>query len=407
MIRRLRAGTLAALVAVAACSDSTGPSSGPITELPRPLSSVEREILTASNAFAFSLARELLPEANENLFYSPLSASMVLGMLLNGADGRTYEQIRSTLAFQSLTQEQINQGYADLSDLLLTLDPTVTIELGNSVWARQGFPVQPDFLNRVRTSFDAEAQTVDFADPATLPRINRWASDATHGRIEEIFEELPPTVVMVLLNAIYFKADWTQQFEKARTERAPFTRPDGSRVTADLMRLEAELPVLHGATFAMVELPYGGSAFSMVVAVPAPGMSASALLEGMDVEGWNNRVAALSPSRTVVRLPRFELEWEKNLNEPLQALGMTDAFEGGRADFRRLTPGGGVYLSLVKQKSFVKVDEEGTEAAAVTGAVIDESASAEIRMDRPFVFVIRERLTGAILFLGLINDPTQ
>jgi serpin B len=403
---RARVTALVALV-LGACSDPAAPIPGPITELPRALSTAEREVLTRSNAFAFSLAGQLLPTAaDENLFYSPLSASMVLGMLLNGADGRTYEQMRSTLAFQGLTQEQINQGYADLIDLLLTLDPTVTIELGNSIWARQGFPVQPDFMTRVRTSFDAEAQSVDFSDPATLPRINRWASDATHGRIEEIFEELPPTVVMVLLNAIYFKASWSQQFDKAHTRQAPFTRTDGSEVTADFMRLEAELPVLHGATFSMVELPYGGGAFSMVVALPASGMSANALVASLDSEGWSSRVAALRSSRTVVRLPRFELEWEKELNEPLQTLGMTDAFEGGRADFRRLTPGGGVWLDLVKQKSFVKVDEEGTEAAAVTGAVIDRSAPAELRMDRPFVFVIRERLTGAILFLGVVNDPT-
>jgi serpin B len=370
--------TLAAFgLGAAACSDPSAPATGPITELPRPLSTTEREVLARSNAFAFTLAGELLPEAaNENLFYSPLSASMVLGMLLNGADGRTYEQIRNVLAFQNLTQEQINQGYSDLTDLLTTLDPTVTIELANSIWARNGFPVQPDFMTRVRTSFDAEAQNVDFGDPATLPRINRWASDATHGRIEEIFRELPPNVVMVLLNAIYFKANWTQQFDKARTERAPFTRPDGSRVTADLMYLDAEVPALHGATFSMVELPYGGEAFSMVVAVPAPGIPVETMVNGLNAESWNSRLGALSPGRTIVRLPRFELEWEKKLNEPLQAIGMTDAFDAGRADFRRLTPGGGVWLDLVKQKAYVKVDEEGTEAAAVTGAVIVESAPA-------------------------------
>jgi serpin B len=407
-VSRARTGLLHLLaLGLAACSEPAGPAPGPITELPRALSSAEQEVLARSNAFAFALAGQLIPKAaDENLFYSPISASMVLGMLLNGADGRTYEQMRSVLAFQNLTQEQINQAYSDLTDLLLTLDPSVTIELGNSVWSRQGFPVQPDFLTRVRTSFDAEAQTVDFGDPATLPRINRWASDATHGRIDEIFKELPAGVVMVLLNAIYFKASWTAQFDKARTERAPFTRPDGSSVTADLMYLDAEVPAFHGATFSMVELPYGGSAFSMVVLAPAPGLSADAMLSGLNVEGWEARLGALTPSRNIVRLPRFELEWEKKLNEPLQALGMTDAFDSGRADFRRLTPGGGVWLDLVKQKSFVKVDEEGTEAAAVTGAVVVESAPPEVRLDRPFIFVIRERLTGAILFLGLLNDPT-
>lgn len=404
MIRRASAWLL---LSAAACSNGPTDPATPITELPRALSTVEREILTASNAFAFSLAGELLPEAvDDNLFYSPLSASMVLGMLLNGADGETYTQMRSVLAFDGLSQEQINRGYADLIQLLLELDPSVTVEIGNSVWTRDGFPVLPDFMARVRAAFGAEAEDVDFASPAALERINGWADEATHGRIEKIFDQLPANVVMVLLNAIYFKADWTTQFDRSRTERAPFTRRDGSVVTADLMRVETGLPTgqVDGAT--LVELPYGGGAYSMVVALPDRGTAVEDLARSLTTERWDAWTASLHLGSAVVRLPRFELEWEKRLNEPLQAVGMTDAFDGARADFRRLTPGGGVWLDLVKQKAYVRVDEEGTEAAAVTGAVVVESAAQEIRVDRPFLFVLRERLTGAVLFLGIVNDPT-
>jgi serpin B len=407
---RLRAlGVAAALpLAAAACSEEpAGPTRvEPITELPRALSSVEREILRASNRFAFSLGRELVPAAaDENLFFSPLSASMLLGMVLNGADGQTYEQMRGALAFDGLTQQQINQGYADLVDLLVGLDPSVTIDIGNSVWAQNGFPVAADFIDRVRESFGAEIANVSFADQGTLPRINRWASDATHGRIETIFDALPPNTIMVLLNAIYFKASWTEQFDRARTERAPFRRADGSTVTADLMFLDHTVRTRRGNRATLVELPYGGEAFSMVVALPDEGASASELARGLTAEGWEGWMGELSAGRAFVRLPRFELEWEKELNEPLEKLGMVDAFGGG-ADFRRLTPGGGVWLDVVKQKSFVKVDEEGTEAAAVTGGVMVTSLPPEIRMDRPFVFVLRERLTGTILFMGIVNDPT-
>jgi serine protease inhibitor len=403
---RVALGTL--VIATLACSDPAAPGrTGPITELPRALSTTEREVLSRSNDFAFTLARELLPGAvNENLFYSPLSASMLLGMILNGADGDTYTQMRRVLAFDGLSQEEINKGYADLIDLLVKLDPSVTVELGNSVWSKQGFAVQPDFLERVRTSFGAEAETVDFGNPATLGRINGWAREATDGRIETIFEELPGNVVMVLLNAIYFKAGWTTPFPRAQTSPAPFTRPDGSQVTADLMFLEAELPTLHAATFSLFELPYGGEAYSMVVALPAEGVPVSSLVQNLSGPSWDGWTGGLRKGKAMVRLPRFELEWERKLNEPLQALGMTDAFDGARADFRRLTSGGGVWLSLVKQKSFVKVDEEGTVAAAVTGGVMTDSAPLPIVVDRPFLFVIRERLTGAILFLGVVNDPT-
>jgi serpin B len=408
LLRALAVTALLWAVSASCTEEPAGPTEvQPITELPRPLSAVEREILGASNRFAFSLGRELVPAApTENLFFSPFSASMLLGMVLNGADGQTYEQMRNALAFQGLTQQQINQGYADLIDLLVELDPSVTVDVGNSVWAQMGFPFTADFMERVHSSFDAEVQNVSFGDQATLPRINKWASDATNGRIESIFDQLPPNTVMVLLNAIYFKASWTQQFDESRTERAPFTRADGSRVTADLMYLEHTLPMrqVDGAT--LVELPYGGGAFSMVVALPDPGTSASDFAKRLTAERWSAWMEELAPARAYVRLPRFELEWEKVLNEPLKKLGMVDAF-GGAADFRRLTPGGGIWLEVVKQKSFVKVDEEGTEAAAVSGAIMPVSLPPEIRMDRPFFFVLREKLSGTILFMGVVNDPTE
>jgi serine protease inhibitor len=409
--RLSRATAIAALPLLAGLACSEGPTepepAEPITELPRSLSSVEREVLAASNVFAFDLAGELLPtEPDENLFFSPLSASMLLGMILNGADGNTFGQMREVLGFAGLSQEEINQGYADLADLLLHLDPAVTVEIGNSVWADQGFPVLPDFYERVRTSFDAEARTVDLGAPATLQAINGWASEATNGRIEKIFDELPANAVMVLLNAIYFKASWTTEFDESRTQPAPFTRPDGSQVTVDMMRLEAELPVGWRDGALVVDLPYGGQAFRMTVVVPAPGVPVNDLVRNLTGEAWEAWTEELSQGKAIVHLPRFELDWEARLNETLQALGMRDAFDAGAADFTRLTPGGGVWLDLVKQKAFVKVDEEGTEAAAVSGGIVVESAPMEVRADRPFLFVLRERLTGAVLFVGVVNDPT-
>lgn len=399
---------LGAALVLVACTDSTGPGEvTPITELPRPLTDAELRVLGGSNAFAFDLGRELLPEApNDNLFWSPLSASMLLGMIMNGTDGDTWDQMRDVLGFDGMSEDEINDAYLGLIELLTELDPTVQTAIGNSTWTDAGFPVIPAFEQRVAEHFDAEARELDLQDPTSLDAINAWASDATNGRIERIFDELPANAVMVLLNALYFKASWTTEFDRDRTEAAPFTRPDGSTVTADLMYLEETLVFGGDPDVAVVDLPYGGGAFSMTLAVPRGGVAVDDVVRSLDQDRWNGWLEGMTETDGVVRLPRFELEWQAKLNGPLQALGMTDAFDPDLADFTRLTPGGGVWLDLVKQKTFVKVDEEGTEAAAVSAGVAVDSAPLELRADRPFLFVLRERLSGTILFMGVVNDPT-
>jgi serpin B len=410
MNRAARSAALAAAVsgAVLACSDATGP--GPVEKiegLPRQLSRVEEEVREASNAFAFDLSREIVPQApDSNLFWSPLSASMALGMLLNGADGTTLDQMLSVLHFGGMTQEEINDGYRDLTDLLLGLDPAVTMEIGNSVWTRLGYPIESGFSQRVADAFGAESDEVDFADPATLDRVNGWARDATHGSIDPMFDSLSPDLVALLLNAVYFEGDWVTCFEEARTAPAPFTRPDGSTVTADLMKLDAEVRTGATAEATFVDLPYGGGAFSMTVVLPREGRTVADLVAGLDAGVWEGWIAGLHPAELEVHLPRFDLEWGAELNEPLEALGMTDAFDPSAADLSRLAPGD-LVVSFVKQKAFVAVDERGTEAGAVTGIGVElTSAGPAFRADRPFLFVLRERFTGTVLFLGVVHDPT-
>lgn len=399
---------LGAILVLVACTDSTGPGEvTPITELPRPLTDAELRVLGGSNAFAFDLGRELLPEApDDNLFWSPLSASMLLGMIMNGTDGDTWDQLRDVLGFDGMSEDDINDAYLGLIELLTGLDPTVEMAIGNSTWTDTGFPVTPAFEQRVTEHFDAEARELDLQDPTSLDAINAWASDATNGRIETIFDDLPANAVMVLLNALYFKGSWTTEFDRGRTEAAPFTRADGSNVTVDLMYLEETFVFGGDPDVAVVDLPYGGGAFSMTVAVPREGVSVDDVVRSLNQDRWNGWLEGIVETDGVVRLPRFELEWQAKLNGPLQTLGMTAAFDPALADFTRLTPGGGVWLDLVKQKAFVKVDEEGTEAAAVSGGVMVDSAPLELRADRPFLFVLRERLSGTILFMGVVNDPT-
>ena len=385
----------------------------PIVELPRQLTTAEREIIRTANRFGFDLfSRVNAAEPGPNVFLSPLSASMALGMLMNGAAGQTWEDMRGTLGFAGLSEAEINASYRGLIDLLLGLDPHVTVRIGNSVWSREDVPFEPPFFTAVGEYFDAEARALDFDDPASVDVINQWASDATNGRIDKVIDRIEVYHIMFLLNAIYFKGTWTQEFDPEDTRPAPFRRADGSEVTVQMMHLEAGSRVPFAATneYQAIELAYGGGAYAMVVVLPSQDRSLDELVASLDASAWDGLIANLDSARVTVSLPRFRLEYEELLNDPLIDMGMGVAF-GDAADFTRLTPlarTDPVCIHFVKQNTFVEVNEEGTEAAAVTSVGIGAvSAPPAFVADRPFLFAIRERLSGTILFMGAIGDPTR
>ncbi len=408
-VRFFRLGALF-LLAAAGCRESPTDPSGrvdEITRLPRALSAAETDVIGASNRFAFNL----LAQANSpgaNLFLSPLSASMALGMTMNGAAGETWNQMRDVLGFGSLAEEEINAAYQSLLRLLVDLDPSVETALGNSVWTRQGFPVHADFLAAVRDAFDAEVAELDFTSPSASVRINEWVRAATHGRIEDIVPAvIPPAVVMYLINAIYFKAPWTFRFDPSDTRTEPFHLDDGSTREVSLMTMRRDLPYLENDRFQAVDLPYGGSAFSMTVLLPRRDVSVDDLAGSLDAMTWRDIAGGFTETELLLFLPRFRLAYERTLNDDLAALGMVDAFDQ-RADLTRLSPVPGLWISRVKQKSWVEVNEEGTEAAAATVVTIREtSAGPVVRADRPFLFLIRERLSGTILFVGRVAHPPE
>ena len=395
------------LLAVAGCGWlPTDPRGGveEITRLPRALSASEVEVIGASNRFAFGLLAQA-NRPNENLFLSPLSASMALGMTMNGAAGETWNQMRDVLGFGGLSEEEINAAYESLLELLVGLDPSVETAIGNSVWTRLGFPVHADFLDAVRESFDAEVAELDFASPAASGRINGWVSDATNGRIEDIVPAaIPADVVMYLINAIYFKAPWTFRFEPTDTRDAPFHLDDGSTRTVPLMSLRRDIRYFGNDRFEAVDLPYGGSAFSMTIVLPRPDVRVDDLAASLDAATWQDMTGGFRERDVEVFLPRFRMAYERTLNDDLAALGMVDAFDH-RADLSRLSPVAGLWISSVRQKSWVEVNEEGTEAAAATVVTVVESAPPAFRADRPFLFFIRERLSGTILFAGKFASP--
>lgn len=417
--RVLRLSVVALLTGAAAgCS---GDPLGPLTELPRELTLAELRVIDGSNAFAFDLLRELsVASDSPNVFISPLSASMALGMTMNGAEGETWSQMRDALGFAGMDEAAINEAYRSLIALLLGLDSKVRFGIANGIWADPTVPLLPDYLERVRTHFDAEVRAVDFSAPGTKDDINRWVSDATNGRIDRMLESIPPDVLMYLINAVYFKGDWRSQFRKSRTAPAPFTLADGTTRTVDMMAGEVGYRVILGQgpqSVSAVELPYARDAFSGIAILPPQGQSIRDFVAGLDRADWAEWMTMLderaeqedtSRDGILVRLPKFEIEWSDSLIAPLRALGMIDAFDPDLADFSRMTGGRDLFITEAFQKTFLKVDEEGTEAAAATAIGMGPtSAPPSISFDRPFLFAIRERFSGTILFIGIIGDPAR
>jgi serine protease inhibitor len=384
-----------------ACSEATAPG-GPISSLPRALTESETRIIAGSNDFAFDLFRVgNLSQHKTNVFLSPLSVSMALGMTANGANGETYEEMSSTLRLTGATREDVNGGYRSLISLLRGLDPKTNFTIANSIWYKETFPFNASFLDESKQYFDARVSALDFTNPSAVATINSWVSAQTNKRIPSILDNIAPEEVMFLVNAIYFKGIWQKQFDKSKTVDAPFYAADGTASTVPMMVRGEGVDYVANSEYSAVDLPYGNSAFTMTVVMPHA-TEIDSFAESFNRAKWDALVASLRQSDLKVYLPRFRIEWKRALKDDLQQLGMNLAFYN--ADFTRMSPlGRDLIVTRVLQKTFVDVDEEGTEAAAATMVGIGlTSAPAAFRADRPFLVVIRERFSGTILFIGKI-----
>ncbi len=410
MTHRRTAVGIASFLLVA-CGSATEPQ--PLQELPRDLSAAERSLIASGNEFGLALFERLATGSpQENVILSPLSAYLALGMTANGADFETLEAMRAALAQTELSEEEANDAFRDLMELLLGLDEHVEFQLANSIWHRDDFPVRPDFVDLSREYFDAVVEALDFDDPAAAATINAWVEEETRGRIVDLIDEIDPEHVMFLINALYFQGDWQEAFDRDDTRTADFRRLDGSTVPVPLMSRTGEVRHQVRDGFEAVELLYGRGAFAMTVILPPEGTPPAELVDGLDAPTWDEWMASFEEREVSVQLPRFRLEWEEMLNDALSAMGMDVAFDRDRADFGRLVEEGAflpgnLYITEVKQKTFIDVNEEGTEAAAATSVGVGiTSAPPAFRADRPFLFALRERFSGTVFFLGQVLDPT-
>lgn len=383
-------------------------SSSKTTE-PKPITLTlkDKEVITRSNQFGIDLFKATSADSEGNLMLSPLSASTALTMLLNGCNNSTYTQIQEMLGYSGMTIEEVNASYQSLVTQLLEADPEVQIALANAVWYRQGFEVKTPFLQSMENDFSAHIEALDFSQPSALKTINQWASDNTFNKIPKVLDQITPDYVMFLMNALYFKGLWTNPFKEDQTTNDLFYPDAGNPVTVSTMHGIVPVKTYEITGLKAIELNYGRTNFSMVILVPDENLND--FIGGFNSVIWDSVTSSFDHSinsgKMDVAMPRFKFSYEKVLNDQLNALGMTDAFDSDLADLSGISDSD-IFVSFVKQNTFVDVNEKGTEAAAVTTiGIVETSMPAPFLVNKPFVFAIRERTTNTILFLGKVELP--
>ena len=384
---------------LASCSSEVPPPTGKVLDLG-----------SRSAAFAFRFHGEML-RRNEgrNVFVSPASVLFALSMATSGARGETAEEMLSALELKGWKREDLDAACAGLLPWLEGGEPAVQLNVANSAWMRQKYPFEPSYVKTLETDYHAQARAVDFDDPKTLDVINRWVQDRTQGRIAKAGpDRIEPLDALFLINAVYFKGGWTRKFEKALTHDQPFKLGNGKTKTLPFMRRKARYSYAETTDYQAIQIPYGEKGrTAFYVVLPREGMSLRQLHDQLAAKGskWN---VDLIMHEVDLELPRFKLEFGAELRPVLSEMGMKKAF--GRADFTGMSPRGReLYVSAVHHKTYVDINEEGTEAAAVTtvgvGAKSAEFEKFVLKVDRPFFCAIVDHTTGTILFTGSIVEP--
>jgi serpin B len=378
------------------------------------LSDKEFRLATEGKTFAwnfFSTAYEQFNE-DENIVLSPLSLNMALAMTWNGANGETRQAIQQAMGMGDYSPSEVNEYFKKLREAILKTDPTTQLALANSIWYDNKFPVKPDFIQTNKTWYNADVNAIDFHSPDASKQINNWCADNTNGLIKEMIGTIPPDVVMYLLNALYFKGTWANDFgfDSSGTRDVPFQKEKGETASVKMMSQNNELYYYRNDDLEVTALPYGNHAFSMVFILPNENVSFNAVLARLKQPGyWETCLGYGTTAEVDLYIPKFKIEYEPtpNLNETLTRLGMGIAFTDF-ADFSGIStiP---LCISQVRQKAVIEVNEKGTEAAAVTVVGIEATSYIQpqvtFRADRPFLFAIQESSTGTILFMGKIGAP--
>jgi serpin B len=373
----------------------------------------QEKLASANTGFAFDVLKRITQiQPGTNVFISPFSVSTVLQMVANGAAGDTKTEMQRVLKTTGLPPEALNAASKDLNQSLNS-QTNVILNLANAIWYKNEFHLKPEFVSVNKNFFLAKLAGVDFGKPESAQTINDWAETSTHGKIKQVVQwPFDPLTRVILANAIYFKGKWDRQFDKQSTKDRAFNMLPGGRMPKQVptMWQNGRFNYQQGDGFQAVRLSYAGGRLQMYLFLPDTNSSPTKLLADLNAESWRDKILPkFQDSDGTLALPRFKLDYDVILNDSLKALGMKRAFDD--ADFSAMADEP-LFVSEVKQKSFVVVNEEGTEAAAVTtvnmmtrGRLLHPPEIFKMIVDRPFLFVIGDDTTKSILFMGVIYDP--
>ena len=344
---------------------------------------------------------------------SPLSISVALAMAYNGAEGQTKLEMEEALRVAGLTKSEINETYKMLIDALQSLDEDVLFEIANAIYYADSYNVKTDYFQINKTNYDAEVSALDFDSPSAVETINDWVADKTHDKILSIIDQLNENDRMILLNAIYFNGIWSKKFDEDGTKNKNFRKADGSTIEVPMMSKEDTLDYTTNELFSAIRLPYGNRQYDMIVMLPADEKNSQDIIDELNAENWTSWINEFDEKdHVVVTMPRFKFAFESEIKDVLKKMGMQQAFDPIFSDFNGISDDKDLHISSVLHKSYIDVNENGTEAAAVTAVIIgvtsvDPNPVQKIffTVDKPFLFAITEKDTGAILFIGEVQNP--
>ena len=375
---------------------------------------VSPDLVEANTKLAEKLFSEL-NEEGENIMISPLSVSIAMAMALNGATGNNFDEMKTVLEYDSMTLEEINTGFYNLINSLVEADKDITLAIADSVWMYDALAehFNDQYITLLNEKYIAEPYMIDFFSDTALGEINGWVSEKTNGKIKNILEEISANAVLFLINAVYFNASWTISFDEKKTYEGVFTKSDGGEVTAEYMNLRNQKFQYHSpGTYHTIRLPYGRDKFSFYGILPPEDKTVDDLVTDINENGVDKYLENLSEKTVSVVLPKFKFVYSDDFVNAFSELGMLKAFnpdteDGGFGNIADI--GDQFYITKILHKTFIEVNEEGTEAVAATVVEVGDTGSATEEVGfyatRPFIYVIRDDRSGTILFMGKVEDP--